>query len=876
MYGRDTEQALLHQALAGLRGNRGGFVLIAGPAGIGKSRLAAELLEAADRAGALTALGRATASESSVPYRPLRQALLHLVRHVGLPQDPAFGPWRAALQPVLAGPQGEAGTTEGVTVRGEAVVQLLSRIATVGVAVVLEDLHWADPDTVAVLDFLADELTALPVLWVITARRSDAIVDLADRLRGRRGVTVMALEPLPPAVVAQMVADCRPDADAALVERVQRAAEGVPLFVEEIAAAHGVPDSFARAVTGQLDSLDGPTRRIVEVAAVLGRSDIPLLQAVTGRDAATVTAALERAIDSGLLVNGPDDARFRHVLTRDAVLDAMGRRRREVAAAALTVVETQDAVELAADLAEQAGEHHRAGLLLATAGASAAHQGALPTAVETLRRAVRLLAESPDCNEARLGLVEALSHSGRIDEALAEGAVVLAGDSPSAAQLILAEVAARGARWSLASRHLADACPSERRDVLAAEIAFAEGRTSDARSAALGVAESEDPELRCRALVLLGRIDRLTDLGAAREAFERALSVARAARLPVRELDSLHELGTIDLLDHAGTSKLLEARRTAERLGALGTRAVLDLQLMAAYLGRFDTAGAERHASAAAQTADRLGLAAVSSKARCGLGESYAQRLDADRMERHLAEAAAAEPADPFTSAFAWGQCRGMLALFRADLPRALEDFERGVNLLADVPHPEPVEFRALWPLLLAAVGDPRAAAQLAAAQASDLTSTFANRGLLGYAAAILAGAGGDSSTAADLALRSDAYLVRFPVWGHLARWLAADAAAAGGWGQPEAWLAAAEPAFTALGFADLARRCRRPHRHERITPREAEILPLVGEGLTNKEIAAQLHLSIRTVEKHVESLLRKTGTRTRTQLAVRADRQTT
>jgi DNA-binding CsgD family transcriptional regulator len=245
-------------------------------------------------------------------------------------------------------------------------------------------------------------------------------------------------------------------------------------------------------------------------------------------------------------------------------------------------------------------------------------------------------------------------------------------------------------------------------------------------------------------------------------------------------------------------------------------------------------------------------------------------------MERLLAQALAADPDEPFISAFGWGQCRGMLALFRGKLTEALGCFERGVALIAEAPNPEPVEFRALWPLLLAATGDSRAPAELAAANGSDLTITFANRGLLGYAAAILAGAGGDRSAAADLALRADAYLARFPIWGHLARWVAAGAAAAGGWGQSSAWLAEAEPAFAAVGFDALASRCRRPRGRGGLTAREQDVLSLVGEGLPNKGIADRLHLSTRTVEKHIESLLRKTGSRSRTQLAVWAERQTT
>lgn len=875
MFGRAAEQELLRHELARVRAGHGGFVLMTGPAGIGKSRLAGDLLDHAENAGIGTALGRATAAESAVPYRPLTQALLQTLRERGLPDDPSFAPWRTVLRPLLAEPDDHDPAASGVVVRGEAVAQLLARTAKDGAIIVIEDLHWADPDTVALLDHLADGVAALPVLWLVTARECDATTDFADRLRGRRGLTELPLKPLPPDAVAQMVADCRPDADPALLAHVQRVADGVPLFVEEIAAARGVPASFARAVVAHLDTLDTRTRRVLETGAVLGDLNQPMLGDASGADRADVAMALRQGIALGLLVAGADGPRFRHALTREAVLSGLGDRRRQVAAAALAATGSLPD-ELAADLAEQAGDLHRAGLLLAAAGARAVQRGGLPTAIETFERAVRLLTGHPQCESVRLHLVEALNLAGRIDEALAEAGVVLAADPSAAARLVVAEVAARGARWTLASQHLAGAEPGDRRTVLAAEIAFAQGRVTEARAAAAHVVDGSDPDLVCRALLLLGRIDRLSDLGVARGSFERALAVARAARLPLRELDSLHELGTIDMLDHGGTGKLIDARRTAERLGALGTRAVLDLQLMATYLGRFDAAAGERHAAAAADTADRLGLAAVAGKARCGWAECYAQRLDSDGMEQRLAEAVVADPDEPFTAAFAWGQCRGMLALFRADLDDALACFERGVASLAGVPNPEPVEFRTLWPLLLAAAADPRASDELAAAGASDLTITFANRGLLGYAEAILAGRRGDRLRAAELALRADAYFVRFPVWGHLARWVAAPAATSDRWGHPDAWLAAAEPVFTDLGYVALAARCRRSRGEGVLTARETEVLSLVREGLANKEIAGRLHLSARTVEKHVESLLRKTGTRSRTQLAVGTDTRTT
>jgi hypothetical protein len=99
---------------------------------------------------------------------------------------------------------------------------------------------------------------------------------------------------------------------------------------------------------------------------------------------------------------------------------------------------------------------------------------------------------------------------------------------------------------------------------------------------------------------------------------------------------------------------------------------------------------------------------------------------------------------------------------------------------------------------------------------------------------------------------------------GHLSRLLAAGPALTDGWGEPARWLAAAQADFAAKDFTALAAWCQEllsvPSASRLgalgITPREAEILGLIAAGLANKDIAARLYLSPRTVEKHVESLL--------------------
>ena len=139
----------------------------------------------------------------------------------------------------------------------------------------------------------------------------------------------------------------------------------------------------------------------------------------------------------------------------------------------------------------------------------------------------------------------------------------------------------------------------------------------------------------------------MNDLDAARDAFERALATAAEARLAVWRLRALHELGTIDMFDHAGADRLSQARRIADELGAASTGAIIDLQLTAAAMFRFDLVQAERHARSALAISTRLGLAQPRAIVLLFLGEVYAMRRDPAEMDRFLALASAAAPGDP-------------------------------------------------------------------------------------------------------------------------------------------------------------------------------------------------------------------------------------
>jgi DNA-binding CsgD family transcriptional regulator len=417
--------------------------------------------------------------------------------------------------------------------------------------------------------------------------------------------------------------------------------------------------------------------------------------------------------------------------------------------------------------------------------------------------------------------------------------------------------------------------------VLDAEIALADDEVDQARALAESAFASPgaSPEIRCRALELLGRVQRMNELDGARDAFEQALAIADAAGLAVWRMRALHELGTIDMFDHAGSGRLTEARRIAGELGAASTGAIIDLQLTATAVFRFELDEAEQHARSALATSTWLGLAMTSAIVLVFLAEVYAMRRDPAEMERYVALACAAAPGDAEIEGSALAGARGMLALLDDDRARALNILGRGIAILDSVPQRGPASYRGMWSVLLAAHGDPRAAAAIGHARNIGLTVNRANRGLLGYAEAILAGRDGDGRRATELAEAADGELQHYPVWADLARLCAAEPALADGWGQPRQWLEAAGGVFARHGIEPLVARCHRlldgprPSRWSRlgITDRQADVLRLVAEGISNKEIAARLHLSPRTVEKHVENLFRITAAQSRTQLVAMA-----
>ena len=199
LVGRDEEARHLQAALAAAQACRGGTVLLTGEAGIGKSRLVRETVRAAADRGVAVLAGRAVAAGVPTPFRPFAEALALAGRAGLLPEGGDLDEFRPALGRLIPQwrPPQIAGD-ESLVFLGEAVIQLLRALGPgAGCLLILEDLHWADGETLALLEYLADNLSAEAVLCVGTLRgEQGAAARLAGALELRGSADVMPLSRL--------------------------------------------------------------------------------------------------------------------------------------------------------------------------------------------------------------------------------------------------------------------------------------------------------------------------------------------------------------------------------------------------------------------------------------------------------------------------------------------------------------------------------------------------------------------------------------------------------------------------------------------------------------------------------------------------------
>jgi DNA-binding CsgD family transcriptional regulator len=780
-----------------------------------------------------------------------------------------------------------------------------------------------------VLEYVADNVADERLLLVGTTREHPADAhELAGRLATRDACTLLAPRPLNAAQLAEMAAACRGSpVEHAVVDALSRRTDGTPLLVEELLAADGdpastVPATVAGLVARRLAALPPLARRCTEAAAVLGeRFDWALVGPVLDVDGSAIREGLRAVVADGLVERDGDGFRFHHALGRDAVLagllppDRAELARRALAAVANAHPGLEDAwCSVAAELAITAGDAARAAEVLVEAGRRNLAGGALASAETALVRARDLLATA---GRHDLGLAadaddllgETLALAGRTDDAVAVTRAVLdrlarlpdADRRLGEAHLRLARVHETAGDHGPAGRALAAArehaprCADDdlqlRVDGVAARLALDSSRFAEAHALATA-ALAGPPAVACDALLVLGRISRRHDPAAAEQLFGRARRAADDAGLVVLAARALHEESISDVQESLRVDRLQEAHARALAVGDLATVAVLDLQLTAIHLTRWEIAEATAAAAASIGASRRFRLATLPKALVLGAVVDI-QAGRADAAEVALAEAVALAPDDTHLLGETWG-ARAQRALAGVDdaralahLRRALAEFGRKPNEVSGSPAV------GLWVLLSVVLDRDLDAAP----EPPDPVANRWNRGLVAFADVVLRGRAGDAASAAAGFAAADTML-RDPIdaaWFRLqARRLVATAALADGWGDPAAWVAEDLPLVEARGEDRWARALRGllrragavvPRRGRGdapvpaalrafgVTSRETDVLLLVAEGHGNREVAERLYLSPRTVEKHVERLLAKMGLVRRSELVAFAAR---
>jgi len=960
--GRAVELRRLDLALERAGQGSPQVVLVAGDAGVGKTRLLLALADRARRRGMRVLSGGCVElGDIGLPYLPVVDALRELADD---PEEARLLAGAALTAPGLGRllPGIEPAEAAGDDLDQLQVLDAL-RAVLVGlserspVVLVLEDLHWADRATRDLVAFLARTLRSGRVTLAVSYRsdelhRRHPLRPLLAELVRLAAVERLELAPFTRAEVAEhLEAIAGGPLPADQVEAIHARSEGNPFYAEQLLAAGAgdahveLPATLAEVLLARVQGLSEPARQVLRVAAVAGRR-VPhrLLAGVAGRPEADLEQGLREAVGAGVLTSdaATGSYTFRHALLQEAVYGDLlpGERvRLHAAYARLLAAEPGGA---AAELAHHClASHDLVGALAASVRAASEAEAVLAPA-EALRHLQRALAlwervaepatvAGIDRVELTLRAAAAASAAGEQQRAasLAGDAARTAGDPAQAARA-----------YERLGRYLFDAGRIE--------------EALDARAKAVELAPAQPPS-RLRARVTAAIAQALVNARRrddARRWCDEALAAARAAGSAADEADVLSTLGMIEQYDDPANARTLFAAARAEAAGA----GDLEVELRALYnhaeVGRSmgDLASAGASFDDGAELAERNGLG----WSRFGIftrrGQLAVRYLtgDWDECERLLAAVpelvttlaaaqvvaqglgvlvARARPAapvrlrqlaglagaDPFLDrdVAVW---EAELAGWQGDLDRARSAIRRGLAAADAVGHFDQVLEGAWVAMNGLSVEADRAGQARAAGDAATLAdATAAGRALLERVRA-------DAERAPRAGLAHDVHVrgrrakaeaewTRLQGRSDPARWqaaveafsygnvyavarcqwrLAEALAVAGDRDQATAAARAAHATATRLEAAPLQSALEALARRGRLdlgvgraaqrtpaglTPRELEVLRLLVEGRSNRQIAEQLFISAKTASVHVTNLLAKLGVHSRLEAAAMARR---
>jgi DNA-binding CsgD family transcriptional regulator/tetratricopeptide (TPR) repeat protein len=340
MVGRSAQLDELEELWATARSGRAVAVLVGGDAGVGKTTLIDTFCERRDDArivrGQCVPLGG-----DGLAYVPIVAILRDLEAHVGRDRQIDWaGPGVASLQalrPEITGPAGPLAPGPSDRTRTlEVVTEILEHASKDHpLVVVVEDLHWSDTSTRDLLGFAVRALNDVPVLLVATYRtdelhRRHPLRPFLAELDRLPQVTRLDVPRLDRDGVAAMLAEIDGsggvdhEPDAGRVDDIHRRSDGIPFYVEELAATGEccLPGPLRDVMLVRFEALSPNAQETVRLLAAAGtRTDHTLLELVSHLSPSDLDAAIREAVDANLVVADDTGYGFRHALLREAVAE---------------------------------------------------------------------------------------------------------------------------------------------------------------------------------------------------------------------------------------------------------------------------------------------------------------------------------------------------------------------------------------------------------------------------------------------------------------------------------------------------------------------------------------------------------------------------
>jgi DNA-binding CsgD family transcriptional regulator len=901
LYGRRAEREALDRLLADARRSRSGVLVVRGEAGVGKTALLDHAGTRAD--GMLVLRASGVESEAELPFAVLHQLLRPVLQLAGRLPEPQAAALRGALG--LGPPGGDDRFLVSVAALG-----LLAEAAELQpVLCLVDDAQWLDRSSAEALRFAARRLEADPVALLLAARDGDL------REFPAPGLPELHLQGLDPEPAAALLAGAGTVLPAEVVGRLVERTGGNPLALLELPASLD-PDQLAgRApledvlpLTARLEQtfgervrrLSAPARTLLLVAAAEATGDPAVVLRATAR-LGVEAEALDEAEAAGLVQTGDGRLAFRHPLVRSAAYRTATFAARQAAHRALAEVLTgEDSADRRAwhRAAATVGPDEDAADELERSAERARRRGGPAAAAVALERAAELSGDGRERGRRLAAAATAAWLAGQADRAAAllDRAEPIASDQRSQAEVAHLRgsiEASRGiamhasAMLSAGSELAAPLDPSQALQMLleASEVASYAGDVTPTaelgrRAAAIPV-DDKAGQFLSDLLQGMGRVAE-GDAAAGGSLLRRAIALAGSLDDPRRLLWAGVAASFVGESDD-GYALYARAVARARQEGAVGLlpRALEYLAVVEVAAGRYDAA------SASATEGLRLARDTGNDTSACRHLATLAH-IAAVRGEEDACQAYAREALDRAGArglglpAMLASFALGMLELGLGRPAEALGWFQR---LLAAGPGAGSPFFAVYTvpDLVEAAVRGGQAEAAAAPLAAFEQLVTLAGTpDLLAQLARCRGLLGSDEGAAAHFeeALRRHQGQER-PFDLARTELLYGEALRrARRRGEARSHLRSALATFERIGAAPWAERAgaelratgetarkRDPSTLTQLTPQELQIVRLVGEGGTNREIGAQLFLSRRTVDYHLRNVFAKLGVSSRTEL---------